>query len=347
MLLDRPGIFILFSSTLISSIFLCIYLLFKKGINKSLKLFLLAILFFCLDNLRQFLYIYGTKLDFKPHIIHYFHFTLLVPVLILLSIDSKIEKRKIFLYALPFLFEFLLSFLILNNVINYNSYINWFAPITIDLTFFLFMIYIYSKYKKVLNNSYALKIIITFLLLSLLTSFLRIFEFIAIISNFEYFTIAFYFELTFNFFVLLIITFYITSYIIENQIKIKKNSNQINQVKKYDTFFDDSDILNLIETEEKFLDPELTIEKLAVSYNIDSKTLSNLIRKKHDLNFNGYINKLRIDFFLKLIRNGEHNKLTIFAIAEKSGFKSKSTFNRVFKENYNQTPKEYISENIK
>ncbi|WP_321540614.1 helix-turn-helix domain-containing protein [Flavobacterium piscinae] len=106
-------------------------------------------------------------------------------------------------------------------------------------------------------------------------------------------------------------------------------------------------MLNLIETEEKFLDPELTIEKLAVSYNIDSKTLSNLIRKKHDLNFNGYINKLRIDFFLKLIRNGEHNKLTIFAIAEKSGFKSKSTFNRVFKEYYNQTPKEYISENIK
>ena len=106
------------------------------------------------------------------------------------------------------------------------------------------------------------------------------------------------------------------------------------------------DLLMRIREDQKYLDQDITLEKLAGHYAIDSKTLSATIKAHNSSNFNGYVNTLRLQHFMSLIENGEHKTYTLFSLAEKSGFKSKATFNRVFKQQYAVAPSVYIKQNF-
>jgi AraC-like DNA-binding protein len=62
--------------------------------------------------------------------------------------------------------------------------------------------------------------------------------------------------------------------------------------------------------------------------------------------FPTYRNKLRIANATDLLRAGTHLTTSIEGIAEMSGFKSKSIFYKIFKEEHGTTPTDWIKENL-
>ncbi len=91
-----------------------------------------------------------------------------------------------------------------------------------------------------------------------------------------------------------------------------------------------------------FLDPELNLNKLSSQTGINAKHLSTTLNKGVGLNFYDYVNGFRIDEVKKLLLNQENRNLTIEAMANMAGFKSKSSFNTAFKKVTQMTPREFL-----
>lgn len=98
---------------------------------------------------------------------------------------------------------------------------------------------------------------------------------------------------------------------------------------------------SLIQEEQFFLKPELSLQQLADQMELSAHNLSQFINQEYHLNFFHFINELRIDYAVAQIKKGAHEKTTLEAIAYDSGFNSKSTFNRAFKRKLGCTPKQF------
>lgn len=100
--------------------------------------------------------------------------------------------------------------------------------------------------------------------------------------------------------------------------------------------------LERIMIEEKmFLNPRLSIDDVAERLGTNSKYISQVLNEYHQRNFYAYINAFRIEEAQRLLLSPAHRKYSILAIAEMSGFSSKSSFNEAFKAITNQTPSGY------
>ena len=97
-------------------------------------------------------------------------------------------------------------------------------------------------------------------------------------------------------------------------------------------------LLSLMDGEKLFVDPELTLESLSQRLNISSGYLSQIINEKEGKNFFEFINTYRVEAVKEKLWDAQFHNYTIFGIAMESGFKSKSTFNSVFKKITGQTP---------
>ncbi len=94
--------------------------------------------------------------------------------------------------------------------------------------------------------------------------------------------------------------------------------------------------------EEPFLDTELSLGKLAKMLNLSSHQLSYVINNGYNQNFNGFINKFRVEKAKKLlVEDRKLDKYSIIGIAFESGFNSKTSFNTAFKKITGQTPSEF------
>lgn len=104
-------------------------------------------------------------------------------------------------------------------------------------------------------------------------------------------------------------------------------------------------ILGFIHKEKAYENPELSLTQMARQLNTNPSLLSKMINRGFGMNFNDFINQLRIEAVKQLIEKGEHKKQTLLALAFECGFNSKATFNRAFKKAIGQTPREFISAN--
>lgn len=98
---------------------------------------------------------------------------------------------------------------------------------------------------------------------------------------------------------------------------------------------------NVMLNEKPFLNPKLTLAELAEMMQVSSNNLSQVINQYEQVNFNDFVNKYRIDEFIK--RSKQQSGFSILANALDSGFNSKSSFNNVFKKIMNTTPSAYLS----
>nr|WP_298556261.1 helix-turn-helix domain-containing protein [uncultured Algibacter sp.] len=80
---------------------------------------------------------------------------------------------------------------------------------------------------------------------------------------------------------------------------------------------------------------------LSKELNLSEGYISQLINKNSNLNFNDYINSLRITDAKNMLVDSEYNNYTILAIGLESGFNSKSSFYTAFKKFTGKTPVEY------
>lgn len=90
-----------------------------------------------------------------------------------------------------------------------------------------------------------------------------------------------------------------------------------------------------------YLDPELSLSTLAKDLKITRGQLSQLINDGIGENFYDFINKYRVEEVKKLMVDPEMANFNLLGIAFEAGFKSKSTFNLIFKRFTGLTPTEY------
>ncbi|WP_340198606.1 tetratricopeptide repeat protein [Ascidiimonas sp. W6] len=103
----------------------------------------------------------------------------------------------------------------------------------------------------------------------------------------------------------------------------------------------EKDILDFMKNEKPFLDPEMTQSDLAAKLNISSHHFSEVLHYNMEQNFYNFINSYRIMEAQKLIKNKDYEDAKIISIAFDAGFKSKTSFNRLFKNYTGMTPSEF------
>lgn len=90
-----------------------------------------------------------------------------------------------------------------------------------------------------------------------------------------------------------------------------------------------------------YLDPELSLPRLADSLGCSVNHLSQAINAGHSMSFFDYINKYRVEEAARLLRNKDCQFPAILDVALSVGFNSTSTFYTAFKKATGQTPAKY------
>lgn len=97
-------------------------------------------------------------------------------------------------------------------------------------------------------------------------------------------------------------------------------------------------VLYFMQEEKLYQNPEFSMTMLAEKMSLSNGYLSQIINQKEGKNFFDFVNEYRIKEVKKMLHNTNYNHYSILGIALEAGFKSKSTFNAVFKKITGQTP---------
>ncbi|MCP4153197.1 MAG: AraC family transcriptional regulator [bacterium] len=100
-------------------------------------------------------------------------------------------------------------------------------------------------------------------------------------------------------------------------------------------------LLHHMDTEKPYLDPELNITQLANQIDIPPHDMSQLLNQGLDQNFYFFVNKYRIEESKRMLSEKKIQK-TVLEVLFETGFSSKSTFNRIFKQYTGATPTQYM-----
>lgn len=101
------------------------------------------------------------------------------------------------------------------------------------------------------------------------------------------------------------------------------------------------DLKEYMQAEKPYLNPSLTIKKLATQLNMPMRDLSVLINQDLNQHFFDFVNEYRIKNAQDILKDASKNKLTILEILYEVGFNSKSSFNTAFKKYTGKTPTQY------
>ncbi|CAN0600528.1 unnamed protein product, partial [Ectocarpus sp. 12 AP-2014] len=132
----------------------------------------------------------------------------------------------------------------------------------------------------------------------------------------------------------------------EDSVRDQETSGVTNKAVKYN--YDSAEMkqlqdkLNVLMREQKpFLDEDLTLSTLSGMLQVPDKKLSTLLNQNMATSFYDHINGSRVDEFKKRLAMPASHTFTLLAIAYDCGFKSKSSFNRIFKNTTGLSPSEY------
>lgn len=100
-------------------------------------------------------------------------------------------------------------------------------------------------------------------------------------------------------------------------------------------------LLELMNAEKPYLEPDLTLNTLADRLEISPHHLSQIINQFENQNFNDFVNKYRVEEFIDRAAKNRH--YSFLALALDSGFNSKSTFNAVFRKHKGATPSQFMT----
>lgn len=100
-------------------------------------------------------------------------------------------------------------------------------------------------------------------------------------------------------------------------------------------------LYEVMEDEQPYLDPDLTIADLSKLCGLPSGQISAAINKGLDKNFYDFINEYRVKEFIQRIDEKEYAQLSLLGLAYDCGFRSKSTFNAFFKRYTGRTPSHF------
>jgi putative ABC transport system permease protein len=96
-----------------------------------------------------------------------------------------------------------------------------------------------------------------------------------------------------------------------------------------------------MEANRYYQDPELSVAALAGKLELPARELSQIINTVLNKSFNDFINEYRIRYVISKMHDPAYKHITLLGIAYESGFNSKATFNRTFKQITGKTPLTY------
>lgn len=95
----------------------------------------------------------------------------------------------------------------------------------------------------------------------------------------------------------------------------------------------------IIKRDKMYLSPDLSREELTRIVRMNNTRFAKMIKENTDTNLNGYINNLRLNYAIHLMK--EQPDYTLRAIVESSGINSMPTFHQLFKGRTGMTPSEF------
>ncbi len=87
-----------------------------------------------------------------------------------------------------------------------------------------------------------------------------------------------------------------------------------------------------------FVRPDVSISLVVTELKTNTNYLSQAIHQKFNMNFNEYINHLRVGYACQLLNDDSVKNLPLQNIWLKSGFSTRSTFYEAFKKHSGATP---------
>lgn len=98
---------------------------------------------------------------------------------------------------------------------------------------------------------------------------------------------------------------------------------------------------NIVKTNSYYLDPDLSLSSLAEKLGLTTHELSRIINQGLRKSFNDFINEYRVAEVKRKMQDPAYNHMNLMGIAYESGFNSKTTFNRAFKQATSKNPVDY------
>jgi AraC-like DNA-binding protein len=131
---------------------------------------------------------------------------------------------------------------------------------------------------------------------------------------------------------------------IEDEVSIEKTNKELNKIKstESESGFDWINFESKLKLEAPFTRAGITLNEMASLYNLSPRNLSFLVKNYTGFGFQDYLNKLRIDYVLLMLKENKHQEQTLESLGSEAGFGSKSAFFYSFKKNMGCTPKEYL-----
>lgn len=103
----------------------------------------------------------------------------------------------------------------------------------------------------------------------------------------------------------------------------------------------------IMQSEKAFLQPNLTLPKLAAAVDCSVNSLSQVINSGFGMSFFDYLNQHRIEYAMNLLSEQDGNHCAIVDVAVAVGFNSNSAFYAAFKKCSGQTPAYYRRAQLK
>src|SRR5690554_997348 len=102
-----------------------------------------------------------------------------------------------------------------------------------------------------------------------------------------------------------------------------------------------SDLIRSMERDQLFLNAKLSIHDVSGKLDIPRQYISEVLNEHMHISFQDFINRYRVEEFIKRLKNDQNDHFTLLAIANDVGFNSKSSFNAIFKKHKGLTPTEF------
>jgi len=106
------------------------------------------------------------------------------------------------------------------------------------------------------------------------------------------------------------------------------------------------DLNRLMDEQKPYLNGELKLDEMAALLTSSAADLSQFLNQQYGKNYKEFMNDFRVNEAKKLLSEVQETQDSIYGIALESGFNSKATFNRVFKQKTGLSPSEYRKQAI-
>ncbi|HKL91637.1 MAG TPA: AraC family transcriptional regulator [Allomuricauda sp.] len=141
------------------------------------------------------------------------------------------------------------------------------------------------------------------------------------------------------------VTIFITSFFILSESRFFEKSWIAD---KYETLANNAiqfeSIERFVSESQYYSNQDISLKKVAEELGTNGNTVSKLINSETGTNFNDYINQKRIALAQERLLDDEFKHLTVEAVGQSVGFKSKSAFYNAFKKYTGQSPSAFMKQ---